>query len=387
MVPREAAGADQDGVNFPTMPRPISASISRAAFAHNLATVRRHLATAATGGGRTPPRIWSVIKANAYGHGIERAVAGFSESDGLAMLDLAEAVRCREAGWVGPILLLEGFFQPVDLELVSRYHLTSSIHNDDQLRMLEGARFARPVDVFVKLNSGMNRLGFKGGHFLAAHRRLAALQQDGIVGSVGSMTHFATADGPEGVVDQATAFHSAVAGLPGPLSLCNSAATLRFPEYGADWVRPGVALYGASPFDDQSAADLGLRPVMSLRSELIGTQTLEPGEAVGYGHRYRAERRVRVGVVACGYADGYPRHAPTGTPVVVGGVRTQVVGRVSMDMLAVDLTDLPDAGVGMPVTLWGEGGPSVDEVAKAAGTIGYELLCAVAPRVPVHAVD
>lgn len=369
------------------MPRPISASISRAAFAHNLATVRRHLATAVTASGAAPPRIWSVIKANAYGHGIERAVVGFSESDGLAMLDLAEAVRCREAGWVGPILLLEGFFEPADLELVSRYHLTSSIHNDEQLRMLEGARFARPVDVFVKLNSGMNRLGFKGGHFLAAHRRMSALQQSGVVGSVGSMTHFATADGPEGVADQAAAFRAAVAGLSGPLSLCNSAATLRFPEHAADWVRPGVALYGASPFDDQSADSLGLRPVMTLRSELIGTQVLESGEAVGYGHRFRAERGTHVGVVACGYADGYPRHAPTGTPVMVGGVRTQTIGRVSMDMLAVDLSNVPDAGVGTSVTLWGEGGPSVDEVAKAAGTIGYELLCAVAPRVPVLSVD
>jgi alanine racemase len=369
------------------MPRPISASISRAAFAHNLATVRRHLAAAAARTGTAPPRIWSVIKANAYGHGIERAVAGFSESDGLAMLDLAEAVRCREAGWVGPILLLEGFFEPADLELVSRYHLTSSIHNEAQLRLLEAARFARPVDVFVKLNSGMNRLGFKGGYFLAAHRRLSALQQSGVVGSVGSMTHFATADGPEGVADQVAAFHAAVAGLGGPLSLCNSAATLRFPEHAGDWVRPGVALYGASPFDDQSADDLGLRPVMTLRSELIGTQILESGEAVGYGHRFRAERGTRVGVVACGYADGYPRHAPTGTPVMVAGVRTQTIGRVSMDMLAVDLSDIPDAAVGTPVTLWGEGGPSVDEVAKAAGTIGYELLCAVAPRVPVYSVD
>ncbi|QEI06063.1 alanine racemase [Pigmentiphaga aceris] len=369
------------------MPRPISASISRAAFAHNLATVRRHLAAAAATAGNAPPRIWSVIKANAYGHGIERAVAGFSESDGLAMLDLNEAVRCREAGWVGPILLLEGFFQPADLDLVSRYHLTVSIHCDEQLRMLEAARFSRPVDVFVKLNSGMNRLGFKGGYFLAAHRRLSALQQSGVVGSVGSMTHFATADGPEGIADQATRFRAAVSGLEGPLSLCNSAATLRFPEYAADWVRPGVALYGASPFNDQTAEQFGLRPVMTLRSELIGTQTLDAGEAVGYGHRYRAERGTRIGVVACGYADGYPRHAPTGTPIVVGGVRTQTIGRVSMDMLAVDLSNVPDAVVGTPVVLWGEGGPSVDEVAQAADTIGYELLCALAPRVPVHGVD
>ena len=369
------------------MPRPITASISRAAFAHNLATVRRRLAATAATSGVAPPRIWSVIKANAYGHGIERAVAGFTGSDGLAMLDLAEAVRCREAGWVGPILLLEGFFQPADLELVSRYHLTVSIHCEEQLRMLESARFTRPMDVFLKLNSGMNRLGFKGGYFLAARRRLVALQQSGVVGSVGSMTHFASADGPEGVADQAEAFHAAVAGLDGPLSLCNSAGTLRFPEYGADWVRPGVAMYGASPFDDESAEQLGLRPVMTLRSELIGTQILEAGETVGYGRRYRAERGTRVGVVACGYADGYPRHAPTGTPVMVGGVRTHTVGRVSMDMIAVDLTNIPDAGVGTSVTLWGEGGPSVDEVARAADTIGYELLCALAPRVPVRDVD
>ncbi len=367
------------------MPRPISASISRAAFAHNLAAVRRHLAESVQGS--TPPRIWSVIKANAYGHGIERAVAGLSGTDGLAMLDLAEAVRCREAGWVGPIMLLEGFFEPADLDVLDRYHITTAVHSDEQLRMLETARLARPVDVFVKHNSGMNRLGFVGGHFLAAHRRLAALQRSGIVGSVGSMTHFATADGPEGVDAQAREFQQMTGGLTGPISMCNSAAVFRYPQHAADWVRPGVVLYGASPFNDTSAEQLGLRPVMTLRSELIGVQTVPTGGIVGYGARFRAERETRIGVVACGYADGYPRIADGDTPVVVGGRRTRVVGRVSMDMLTVDLTDLPDAGVGTPVVLWGEGGPSVDEVASHAGTIGYELLCAVAPRVSVRSVD
>lgn len=371
------------------MPRPISATISVSALTHNLATVRRHLDQTAVAAQGLPPSIWAVIKANAYGHGIEQAVAGFSSAQGLAMLDLDEAVRCREAGWGGPILLLEGFFEPADLDIVDRYHLSTSVHHREQLDMLARARLSRKVDIMLKLNSGMNRLGFSPAAYPAAFERAQLLQQQGVLGSVGKMTHFACADGPQGVNEQLGLFNSVTHRFPGAVSVCNSAATLRFAEIAvgsetqAHWVRPGVCLYGASPFADADAASFGLRPAQSLRSEIIAVQELKAGDSVGYGAIFRAERAMRIGVVACGYADGYPRHASTGTPVMVAGVRTQLVGRVSMDMLMVDLDPVPAAGVGSPVSLWGEDGPSVDEVAQAAGTIGYELLCAVAPRVPV----
>ncbi|CAB3883248.1 alanine racemase [Achromobacter piechaudii] len=371
------------------MPRPISATVSVSALAHNLATVRRHLEQTAAAVGGLPPSIWAVIKANAYGHGIEQAVTGFSKAQGLAMLDLDEAVRCREAGWGGPILLLEGFFKPADLDLIDRYHLSTTVHNREQLDMLSRARFSRRVDIMLKLNSGMNRLGFSPASYPAAFERAMLLQQQGTLGSVGKMTHFACADGPQGVTEQLALFNSVTHKLPGTISVCNSAATLRFADIAVSsptqthWVRPGICLYGASPFADAQAASFGLKPAMTLSSEIIAVQELKAGDSVGYGAIFRAERAMRIGIVACGYADGYPRHATTGTPVVVAGIRTQLVGRVSMDMLIVDLDPIPAAGVGTPVVLWGEDGPSVDDVAQAAGTIGYELLCALAPRVPV----
>ncbi|AKQ59197.1 alanine racemase [Bordetella hinzii] len=372
------------------MPRPISALISPSALRHNLSVVRQRLDRQAEVEGGVSPSIWAVIKANAYGHGIERAVGAFSEAQGLAMLDLEEAVRCREAGWGGPIMLLEGFFQPRDLDLLDRYHLSTAIHCQEQLDMLAHARPAHRINAMLKLNSGMNRLGFAPDAYARAFEAARALQGRGVLGTVGKMTHFATADGPQGPQWQWEVFEAATQGLPGPVSVCNSAGTLRYPRLaigraGQDihWVRPGICLYGASPFDDQSAAELGLRPAMTLRSELIGVQHLQPGQTVGYGATFTAPRAMRIGVVACGYADGYPRHCGTGTPITVAGVPTRVLGRVSMDMLAVDLEPVAAAGVGSPVVLWGEGGPGVDEVAAAAGTIGYELLTALAQRVPV----
>jgi len=373
------------------MPRPIFATISTSALRHNLGVVRQHLAQSSAGD--AAPSIWAVIKANAYGHGIENVVSAFSQAHGLAMLDWTEAVRCREAGWGGPILMLEGLFQPADIELADRYHLTLVLHSHDQMEMLQYARPARPVDAFVKLNSGMNRIGFAAGAYREAYSRAQQLHAQGVLGHLGKMTHFACADGPEGIAAQLACFEMATAGLPGPTSVCNSAALLRYPQTAfrpgdeTSWVRPGICLYGSSPFHDASASSFGLLPAMTLSSELIATQHLKVGDYLGYGGMFRAEAPMRVGVVACGYADGYPRHAPTGTPVYVAGIRTRVVGRVSMDMLTVDLSTVPDARPGSPVVLWGEGGPSVDEVASAAGTIGYEPLCALAPRVPVRVME
>ncbi|MGA8050170.1 MAG: alanine racemase [Burkholderiales bacterium] len=352
------------------MPRPIRATISRAALARNL-----ELARSVAGASR----IWAVIKANAYGHGLLRAAEALAAADGYALLDLEEAIRLRLGGEKKPLLLLEGFFQSQDVPLLAEYALTPVIHNREQIDMLQKSRAASALDVYLKLNSGMNRLGFDAAGTRAAWSTLTANPR---VRQVSLMTHFADADGAGGVQAQLERFNQMAAGLTAPRSLANSAALLRYPETHGDWVRPGIMLYGCSPFGDRSAAELGIAPAMTLASELIEVQNLPPGERLGYGFSFQAERAMRIGVVACGYADGYPRHAPSGTPVLVDGRRTRIVGRVSMDMICVDITGLPQAGVGTPVTLWGEG-LSADEVAAAAGTLSYELLCALAPRVPV----
>ena len=356
------------------MPRPIKVAFDQSAFADNLKLLRSRAPGA---------RVWAVVKANAYGHGLLRAAEALRAADGFALLDLDEAARLREAGFAHPILLLEGAFAARDLDVVDALHLTPVVHHHAQIEMLETAALRRPLDVYLKCNTGMNRLGFGAAAVRQAHARLKRLKQ---VKSVTLMTHFADADGRLGVAAQMAAFEAMCGGIPAPRSLANSAATLRFANTHGDWVRPGIALYGASPFPDVSAQALELRPVMTLASELIAVQTLKVGEGVGYGFIYRAAQEMRVGVVACGYADGYPRHAPAtathGAPVLVDGVRTRTIGRVAMDMLYVDLTPIPRARPGSRVVLWGEGLP-VDEVAGACGTVSYELLCALARRVPV----
>jgi len=374
------------------MPRPILATVHPDALRSNLNQARERAPDA---------KVWAVVKANAYGHGIERCFDGLRAADGFALLDFDEAQRLRALDWRGPILLLEGTFEPRDLELCSRLHLWHTVHTTEQIDWLAAHKTQLPHRVFLKLNSGMNRLGFTPTAFRAAWARLNALPQ---VEEISLMTHFSDADGPRGIAHQVAAFEAATADLPGERTLCNSAAILRHagsPLRGegvttlaADWVREGIALYGGAPdHPEKTAAGWGLQPAMTLSTRVIGVQSLQAGDTVGYGSAFTAERPMRIGVIACGYADGYPRHAPTGTPVLVSGMRTRVVGRVSMDMITVDLSPLDAAGVaagvGSEVTLWGKatGGAvlPVDEVATAAGTIAYELLCAVAPRVPFAA--
>lgn len=363
------------------MPRPILATIHADAVRHNLTRVRRAAPDA---------RVWAVVKANAYGHGIERVYDALRGADGFALLDLQEAERVRALGWRGPILLLEGVFEPRDLELCSRLQLWHVVHCEQQIDWLAAHKTQQPHRVFLKLNSGMNRLGFAPASFRAAWARLNALPQ---VDEISFVTHFSDADAERGIAHQVRAFAEATRDLPGERSLANSAATLRHaqdPAVRADWIRPGIAVYGSSPdFPEHGIAHWDLQPTMTLASRLIGVQQLQPGDSVGYGSRFVAEAPMRVGVVACGYADGYPRHCGTGTPVLVDGVRTRLLGRVSMDMLAVDLAPLPQAGFGSEVTLWGRASNGavlpIDEVAQAAGTLGYELMCAIAPRVPVAA--
>ncbi|MGQ0652599.1 MAG: alanine racemase [Betaproteobacteria bacterium] len=354
------------------MPRPIRAAISAGALAHNLAIARERAA---------PARVWAVIKANAYGHGSERAARALDAADGFAVLDFQEAARLRMAGVTKPILMLEGFFKRADLALLVKYGLTPVIHNPEQVEMLRLADLGGEIAVYVKVNSGMNRLGFTVESVRPAYNAIRMHPQ---VREVTFMTHFADADGAGGIQAQLDWFAEIIKPFGvSSRSLANSAALLRFTEETrGDWVRPGIMLYGCSPFADRGAEALGLRPAMTLTSELIATQHLQPGEKVGYGFTYEAAGEMSIGVVACGYADGYPRHAPEGTPVLVDGQRTRIVGRVSMDMITVDISDIPDACIGSAVTLWGEGLPA-DEVAASAGTLSYELLCALAQRVPV----
>jgi alanine racemase len=358
------------------MPRPILAQIDLSALRHNLAVARRHAA------GR---RVWAVVKANAYGHGIERVLPTLAAADGLALLDLDEAQRARSAGWRKPILLLEGLFQPADLEVVRGLNLTPVVHHAEQIAMLEAR--PQPIGVYVKLNTGMQRLGFAAGDLNEALSRLAAVP--GLrVESL--MTHFANGEGggaehAADVDEQLRRFEAATVAWKGETCLANSAALLMQPQVRGDSVRPGILLYGGTPATGRAAASFDLKPAMRLQATLIAVQSLAPGDAVGYGSRWVARRATRIGIIACGYADGYPRVAPDGTPVWVDGRIVPIAGRVSMDMITVDLADAPHAGVGSPVQLWGERVP-IDTVAERAGTVGYELMCALAPRVPVATI-
>jgi len=352
------------------VPRPLTATIDLDALRHNLSQVRRHAPRA---------RALAVVKADAYGHGLLRAARALREADGYALVELEGAIRLRENGYAHRIVLLEGFFERRDLPVLAEHRLATVVHSAEQLEMLDDFGAAGRLEVWIKINTGMNRLGFTPE---TAPEALARLARMPAVEQVGWMTHFASADDERGVAWQMAAFERAVRGHAGRRCLANSAAILRYPGTHFDWVRPGIMLYGCSPFSGQLGADLDLRPAMTLESRLIAVQRLRRGDTVGYGGLFTAGRDMAIGVVACGYADGYPRHAPGGTPVMVEGSVTVTVGRVSMDMLCVDLTVVPHATAGSRVVLWGAENP-IEGVAAAAGTVGYELMCAIARRVPV----
>jgi len=351
------------------MSRPIQDHISLSALEHNLQVARR----------TTSARLMSIIKADGYGHGMLRVAEALSASDGFALLDIQDALRLREAGFRQTILMLEGFFGAEELALVAEYDLTCVIHSAWQLALLDAYPRSGKLDVWLKINSGMNRLGFAPQQ---AAQAMEQLRRHRAVREITLMTHFANADESRGVAGPLALFNEVAAHYRVPRSLANSAALLRYPETHGDWVRPGLMLYGASPFAEAGAQQFGLKPAMTLSSRIIAVQELRAGDEVGYGALFRAEHAMRIGIVACGYADGYPRHAPNGTPVLVDRQATQTLGRVSMDMLYVDLSKLPQAGIGSAVTLWGEGLP-IEAVARAAGTVSYELMCALTARVPV----
>jgi alanine racemase len=353
------------------MPRPIVAQIHPDAVSHNLSLVKQCASRS---------RAWAVVKANAYGHGIDRVFPALANADGIALLDLDEAVRVRELGWAKPILLLEGVFRPGDVQIAKQFDLSMAVHCREQLDLLRLSSSPQRINVHLKMNSGMNRLGFRPDAYRAAWEQARSIPA---IADITLMSHFANADDGD-VAWQMDRFDAVTHDIPGQRSLANSAAVLWHPQAHRDWVRPGVVLYGGSPTgQSRHIDDVGLRASMTLRSEVIGVQSLSAQETVGYGRAFAANREMRIGVVACGYADGYPRHASTGTPIAVDGIMTQVVGRVSMDMLTVDLTSCPQAQIGSKVELWGEQ-VKIDDVAHASGTIGYELMCALAKRVPVE---
>jgi alanine racemase len=350
------------------MSRPLVAQINLAALRANFSVARGRAGQA---------QVLAVVKANAYGHGIARVVPALEDADGLALIELDAAVMLRDKHYTRRILLLEGFFDERELPEIGGRRLAVVVHHAEQVAMLERAALTRALEVFVKVNTGMNRLGIAPGDTAKVCERLAHCPS---VAALRLMTHLARADEEHGLEHQLAVFEAATRGLAYPRSIANSAGVVRYAQVGGDIARPGIMLYGSSPFADASAERLGLTPVMTLRSEIIAVQDVKANDTVGYGGAYTATRAHRIGVVACGYADGYPRHAPNGTPVLVSGRKVGIAGRVSMDMITVDLSDAPEARIGTPVVLWGEGLP-VDDVASAASTIGYELLCAVAPRV------
>ena len=351
--------------------RPARALIDLEALRHNYRLAREI----------SGARALAVVKADAYGHGATRCAAALEgEADGFAVACIEEALELRYAGIRKPILLLEGFFEESELGLIDQHQLWCVVHATWQVEAIERARPARPLQVWLKLDSGMHRVGLHPAEYRDAHARLLA---SGKVEKIVLMSHFARADELDcpRSEEQVALFEQARAGLQAEVSLRNSPAILGWPTIASDWVRPGIMLYGATPFEQDQAEAARLRPVMTLESKIISVRELPAGEPVGYGARFVAERPTRVGVVAMGYADGYPRHAPSGTPVVVDGQLTRLIGRVSMDMLTVDLTDLPQVGLGSHVELWGKQVLASD-VAMAAGSIPYQIFCNLR-RVPL----
>jgi alanine racemase len=322
----------------------------------------------------------AVVKANGYGHGLTWVAQTLKEADAFCVASIEEGFQLRQAGIPQPIVLLEGFFQADELPTLSHYRLSPVVHDAEQLRLLETAQIDAPLCVWLKIDTGMHRIGFAPQAARAAYERLRACRA---VGEVRLMSHLANADdrADPATRRQLDQFLPLVRALGVPASCANSAGVIAWPDSHLDWVRPGLMLYGATPMLGASAEELGLKPVMTLSTALIAVHQRQRGDAVGYGGDFRCPEDMPVGVAAIGYGDGYPRHAPSGTPVLVNGRPVPLIGRVSMDMITLDLRSQPDARLGNPVVLWGEGLP-VDDVAQRAGTISYELLCQVAERIP-----
>jgi len=348
--------------------RPTILHIDAQALAHNIQCVKRCAPHS---------KIMAVVKADAYGHGSKIVAQTLQDySDAFAVCCINEAIQLRDAGITLPIILLEGFFNPGELALLNHYNFTSVIHHQYQLDILSKAHLEKPLPVWLKINTGMNRLGFLQADVKSAYQQLQNCTW--VQKPVGLLSHFPVADDRDkkATASQIQLFQQLSQPFSGEHSLANSAAVLAWPQSHADWVRPGIMLYGVSPFEQDNASQYDLQPVMTLSSQLIAIRHCKKGDPVGYGDYWVCPEAMNIGVVAIGYADGYPRHAKNGTPVLMNGKMAKLVGRVSMDLLTVDLRQHPDAGIGDPVTLWGKGLP-VEEIARYADTIPYELLCHV----------
>lgn len=353
------------------MSRATSATIHTDALRHNLQLIRR----------RAPgSKVMAVVKADGYGHGLERVARALQGADAFGVAALSDAERLRAAGLSQRIVLLSGPDEPDDLALLRRLQVDAVIHHSSQLQLLQADAGGAPIRTWLKLDTGMHRLGFPAEDAALVHATLRALP--GVDRDIVLMTHFARSDEFDSPATRAQIqrFDAATAGLGGEHSLSNSAGVLGWPEAHRDWVRPGGALYGLSAVDGQTGQDLGLLPAMTLSTRLISVKQIEAGAAIGYGGTFVADRAMRIGIAAIGYGDGYPRHAGTGSPILVGGELSRILGRVSMDLIAVDLSTLPLAQVGTPVVAWGRG-LAVEQVAEAAGTLGYELACGITRRV------
>ncbi|MDD2762136.1 MAG: alanine racemase [Methylomonas sp.] len=343
------------------------------AVRHNLAQVKRYAPN---------NKIMAVIKANAYGHGIVRIAQALEQADGFAVARVDEGVKLRNAGFSQPITVLQGFVCLDELRLLLHHDLQAVIHSPLQIGLLEQQDGGSTLGVWLKLDTGMNRLGFKEADFNAAYRQL--LNCPAVRQPVNLITHFANADDllDDKTRRQIDVFNAATQGYPGQRSIANSAGIIGWPNVVSDWVRPGLMLYGCSPFAGKTGADFGLKPVMSLHSRLISVKNLHAGEYVGYSGTWQCPTDTRMGVVSIGYGDGYHRHMQCGAPVLVNGKRVPLIGRVSMDMITVDLNSQPDAKPGDPVTLWGPDLP-IEELARYADTIPYTLLCGITQRVQI----
>ena len=353
------------------MSRPTTATLSTANLLHNVTTIRAAAPRA---------KLLAMVKANAYGHGlIQTAQKLAAHVDALGVASIDEALQLRNAGIQSPITLIEGIFEPAELPIAAQQNFTVVFHTRSQLDWLAATKLTSSLSAWLKIDTGMGRLGFLPEDAPAALHALTT--SPNIRQPVGLMSHFARADEPAEAQnrDQIACFEKFAAAHNGPKSLCNSAAIFSFPDQHYDWVRPGLALYGGAPVSGHTAAALGLKPVMTLHTRLISVKTLRRGQPVGYGARFICPEDMPIGIMAAGYGDGYSRATRTGAPILIDGIRCQIAGRVSMDMAAIDLRAHPGAKVGSKVILWGEGLP-VEEVALHTDSINYDLLTGLQPR-------
>lgn len=359
------------------MSRPTTITIHLNALHHNLQRIKT-LAPHS--------QVLAMVKSNAYGHGIKRIASALHHADALGVACIEEGMILRDAEIKKPIVLMEGLFSENELTLAANNHLTIIVHHADQVTMLEKNPQLTPLSIWLKIDTGMHRLGFQPSDVQNIYQRLLACSS--VKKPIGFMTHFAKADSLDSPMTQTQIelFNNACKGLEGPKSLANSAGIIAWPSTHKDWVRPGIMLYGASPFIGCSGEEYGLKPVMSFGSRLIAIHRISQNECVGYGGHWTAPEDMLIGIVGAGYGDGYPRHAKNGTPILVNGIRCELVGRVAMDMLAVDLRNIPTANINDPVLLWGPSLP-VEEIAHCSDTIGYELLTRITQRVHVSIED